>query len=116
MVGIDSTSDDDDEFIIEHDEDPGSDLFGDGPLELDVGAPAGPVRDLDLGFDATGPGPMAAAPAARPVPAPAPPQDSNESTQTDPLERMRRLKSLHAEGLITDSEFVEKRAQILKDV
>ncbi len=117
MVGIDSASaDDDDEFIIEHDEDTGSDLFGDGPLELDTGAPAGSVRDLDLAFDAEDPGPAAAAPTAPPAPAPAPPQDSNDSTQTDPLERMRRLKSLHAEGLITDAEFEQKRAQILKDV
>jgi hypothetical protein len=34
----------------------------------------------------------------------------------DPIERMRRLKSLHAEGLITDAEFEKKRAQILENI
>lgn len=106
MVGTDASASDDDEFIIEHDEVTGSDLFGDGPLELDTDTPASAVKDLDLAFGTADPAPAAAAP----------PADSNESTQTDPLERMRRLKSLHAEGLITDSEFAEKRAQILKDV
>ena len=110
LVGMESTApaDDDDEFIIEHNDGSDTDLFGDDPLELDGGAPASAVKDLDLAFGTTDPAPAAAAPAPSP--------DSNEITQTDPLERMRRLKSLHAEGLITDSEFVHKRAQILKDV
>jgi TPP-dependent pyruvate/acetoin dehydrogenase alpha subunit len=56
-----------------------------------------------------------AAPVA-PAPAPAPAADPNESSQTDPVERMRRLKSLLSEGLISEAEFEQKRAQILKDV
>ena len=120
LVGMDSgpAAEEEGEFIIEHNDGTGSDLFGDGPLELDPGAPSGPVKDLDMDFAFAAPerGPATAETTARPAPAPAPPQDSNENTQTDPLERMRRLKSLHAEGLITDAEFEQKRAQILKDV
>ncbi len=43
---------------------------------------------------------------------------SQSETQVggDPIERMRRLKSLHAEGLITDAEFERKRAQILENI
>jgi len=32
------------------------------------------------------------------------------------MERMRKLKVLHDEGLITDDEFQAKRAEILKEM
>jgi hypothetical protein len=34
----------------------------------------------------------------------------------DPVERLRKLKGLHDEGLITDEEFQTKRAEILKEM
>lgn len=108
MVGIMDTSVGDEEaFVIEHNDGTGSDLFADDVLELDSVAPA-PVRDLDLDF-VDGPEAAPAAPAA-------PAADVNDATQGDPIERMRQLKSLHAEGLITDAEFQAKRAEILKGV
>lgn len=106
MVGIMDTPPDEDPFVIEHNDGSGSDLFADDALDLDV-APVH-VRDLDLDV-AGGTGATTSA-SARPAAA-----DPNDS-QIDPLERMRRLKSLHAEGLITDEEFEQKRAQVLKDV
>jgi len=115
MVGIMDGGGADDEFVIEHNDGTGSDLFADDALVLDSVADSAPdsapVRDLDLDFvDAP-----VAAPVA-PAPAPAPAADPNESSQTDPVERMRRLKSLLSEGLISEAEFEQKRAQILKDV
>ncbi len=90
---------------------------------LDLGA--GP--DLDL-VDPVAPAPPvpapsrpAAPPAARPTApvagaASAPPAaaaDPAGATGGDPMERMRRLKVLHEEGLITDAEFQAKRSEIL---
>jgi hypothetical protein len=118
MVGIMDTSAGEDEFIIEHNDGSGSNLFDDAPLELEDLAPApAQVKDLDADF-ATAPPPAAAAPAApaQPQPAAAPAADPNDSGAVDPLERMRQLKGLHAEGLITDEEFQKKRAEILEGV
>ncbi|HVN39346.1 MAG TPA: FHA domain-containing protein [Myxococcota bacterium] len=58
-----------------------------------------------------------AAPAAKPAPAAKAASDPGESqTGGGAVERMRRLKSLHAEGLITDEEFERKRAKILEEI
>ena len=59
-----------------------------------------------------------AAPAAKPAPVAKPAvQDPGESQSGgDATARLRRLKSLHAEGLITDEEFERKRAKILEDI
>jgi len=46
--------------------------------------------------------------AAEPNPATAP--------AIDPVERLRKLKGLHDEGLITDEEFQTKRAEILREM
>jgi hypothetical protein len=101
------SAEDDDDFVIEHgtrDED-ASDL----DLSLDLLGPRGrdslPGLELDgeLGFGSAGGG------------APWDPGDSSQSGG-DPIERMRRLKSLHAEGLITDAEFEQKRAKILEEI
>jgi len=43
-----------------------------------------------------------------------PPGDSQASA--DPVERMRKLKTLHEAGLITDTEFQETRARILAEM
>lgn len=46
----------------------------------------------------------------------APDQNAQTATAVDPMERMRKLKVLHDEGLITDAEFQAKRAEILKEM
>lgn len=61
----------------------------------------------------------AAKPAASAKPAAGPkPGDSQSQTQPggDPIERIRRLKGLLAEGLITQDEFEKKRARILEEI
>ena len=122
MVGImDMPSEDADEFIIEHNDGTGSDLFSKDELELDQVAPAGGgVKDLDLAFaDESGSAQSAtAAPqrAAAAAPAAAPAAPAAKPAPIDPIERMRQLKNLHAEGLITDQEFQAKRAEILNKV
>ena len=128
MVGIGSAAAEEGEsFVIEHNDGTGSDLFGDDVLDLDTVAPKAPVKDLDFAFDddppvqakapakEARPAAPAKAAAAKPAPAKAaaPAPDPGDSAQGDPVERMRRLKSLHAEGLITDDEFKAKRAEIL---
>jgi predicted component of type VI protein secretion system len=83
-------------------------------VELDLVAP--PPKEhppLELDFDDDlGLGSSATAKASASATA------SQSETQVggDPIERMRRLKSLHAEGLITDAEFERKRAQILENI
>jgi pSer/pThr/pTyr-binding forkhead associated (FHA) protein len=58
----------------------------------------------------------APAPRARKPQAPAPDPNSQSAPGVDPMERLRKLKMLHDEGLITDEEFQTKRAQILKEM
>jgi predicted component of type VI protein secretion system len=56
-------------------------------------------------------------PAAKPAAAPKQsPGDSQTQTGSDPIERIRRLKVLLAEGLITEAEFETKRARILEEI
>lgn len=104
MVGIMDSGADEGEFVIEHNDGSGSGLFAEDPLELEEIAPAAPVKDLDFDF------------AQNTAPPPAGTPDAGDSGPIDPVERMRQLKSLHAEGLITDEEFQTKRAEILKGV
>jgi len=61
----------------------------------------------------------AAQPAAKPAAGAKPGAgDSQSQTQAggDPIERIRRLKVLLAEGLITQDEFEKKRAKILEEI
>jgi len=46
----------------------------------------------------------------------APDRNAQTAPPGDPVERLRKLKGLHEEGLITDEEFQAKRAQILKEM
>ena len=61
-------------------------------------------------------------PTTEPAQQPAQPRplvaDPNAQTDSavDPTERMRKLKMLHDEGLITDEEFQTKRAEILREM
>ena len=65
---------------------------------------------------ASKPQPRASAPRARKPQPPAPDPNSQSAPGVDPMERLRKLKMLHDEGLITDEEFQNKRAQILKEM
>jgi predicted component of type VI protein secretion system len=102
------------------------DLDGDG-LGGDFGG------ELDQGFDLAGaeekpePAPVAAparaaAPRAAPPPAQAPRAAAAPKAAApaaageDATARLRKLKTLHEEGLITDEEFQTKRAQILSEM
>ena len=68
--------------------------------------------------------PAAARPAAKsapeakaaPVAKPAAKDPGESQSGGDAVERLRRLKGLHAEGLITDEEFERKRAKILEEI
>jgi predicted component of type VI protein secretion system len=83
--------------------------------------PPAPDRSLEL-MDrvnaprASKPQPRAPAPRARKPQPPAPDPNSQSAPGVDPMERLRKLKMLHDEGLITDEEFQTKRAQILKEM
>ena len=59
--------------------------------------------------------PAAAAPAVAPAPAAAP-ADTSGQTGGDPLDRMRRLKLMLDEGLISEEEFQTTRARILQEI
>jgi predicted component of type VI protein secretion system len=91
------------------------DALGAASLELEDGidlvdpAPA-EERDPVTGEFITPPERPQTAPArARPAKAPA-------ENELDPVQRMKKLKSLHESGLISDQEFAFKRAAILEDV
>jgi predicted component of type VI protein secretion system len=60
--------------------------------------------------------PRPAAPRQSQPSPPAPDRNAQTAPPADPIERLRKLKGLHEEGLITDEEFQAKRAQILKEM
>jgi hypothetical protein len=87
-------------------------------LDLDAGGFGG---DLDDGFDLDAhdekpaPPPVAAARPAAPArrAATAPPPAATAAPAEDPTALLRKLKTLHDEGLITEDEYKTKRAEIL---
>jgi pSer/pThr/pTyr-binding forkhead associated (FHA) protein len=102
--------------------DPGLDLIDpvDAPPPSEPQPPA-PDPNLELmdrvdAARARKPQPRAPAPRARKPQPPAPDPNSQSAPGVDPMERLRKLKMLHDEGLITDEEFQTKRAQILKEM
>jgi hypothetical protein len=110
MLGLADTMSegDDEDFVIERS---GKDNDA-AEIELDFVAPAAKEHppfeldaDEDFGFET---------PAAKAEPRSMP--DPGESQTGDPIARLRRLKELHAEGLITDAEFERKRAKILEEI
>ena len=60
--------------------------------------------------------PRPAAPRQSQPKPPAPDRNAETAPPIDPIERLRKVKGLHEEGLITDEEFQAKRAQILKEM
>jgi len=131
MIGIlEDTQEADEPFVIETDRAAGGHAFvlegdaedalqmeapeeklDDFSLEIDEGV-GGPVLDLDAELDLMDP---AEPPVAKPRP-PAPTPGTNAQTGSDLMARMQKLKALHDAGLITDTEFQAKRAEILSEV
>ena len=112
MLGMaDALPSADEDFVIERGSKDADEV---AEVELDLVAPPPkehPPLEFDMDDDlGLGAGSSASAKAST--------TQSQSETQVggDPVERMRRLKGLHAEGLITDAEFERKRAQILKDI
>jgi predicted component of type VI protein secretion system len=104
MLGLaDSLPSEDEDFVIER----GTRDDEVADLDLDLSPPEkreplGLELEEELGFDTSG--------------GEAPDLASQSQSGGDPIERMRRLKSLHAEGLISDAEFAQKRARILEEI
>ncbi len=134
MLGLADTAPPSDEFVIEPERASGGQAFlvggdanqefqmrelGDSldQIELEIG------DDLELLDLADPPSPSKPSPETSPVsharqPAPAcrPDRAPTPAPAEDPTDRLRKLKGLHDEGLITDAEFQAKRAQILKEM
>jgi predicted component of type VI protein secretion system len=114
-----------DDILIEKKADESLDFHIDDPeVETPPAAKTGPVaksappaapRPAAKPAASPKPGP-AAKPASTPKPGPGPGDSQTQTQGGDPLERLRRLKSMHAEGLITDAEFERKRAKILEEI
>jgi hypothetical protein len=120
MLGLADTAPPSEEFVIEPERSSGEHAFmvgGDGYAdfqmrELDDGLDQVEIEftdDLEL-LDPVDPPPAAEAPP------PTPPPKAQTSPGADPTQRLRKLKMLHDEGLITDEEFQSKRNQILKEM
>ena len=91
-----------DDSLNDMDFDMGDDALSlDGPVD-----PPPATRPLTIDLE-----PADAAPAAAGTPAP-----GDTQSGADPMERMRKLKVLRDEGLITEDEFQAKRAQILSEM
>jgi predicted component of type VI protein secretion system len=97
------------------------DFIDDPDVEVPPATKIAPVAKSAPPAAAQPAAPPRAAPAAKPAAAASPaagPGDSQTQTESggDPIERMRRLKMLLAEGLITEEEFARKRARILEEI
>jgi predicted component of type VI protein secretion system len=120
MLGLADTAPPSEEFVIEPERSSGEHAFmvgGDGYADFQM-------RELDDGLDqveieftdALELVDPVDPPRAAEAPSPAPPPKAQTSPGTDPTQRLRKLKMLHDEGLITEEEFQSKRNQILKEM
>lgn len=120
MLGLADTTAPGDEFVIEPELSSGEQAFVAGSdefeqfqmRELDES-----LDQMDVGFDDS----LELFDVVDPPPASKPPPpalDPNAQTAPvgDPTERLRKLKTLHDEGLITDAEFQAKRTDILNEM
>ncbi len=120
MLGLADITAPGDEFVIEPELSSGEQAFTAPGDDLDQFQ----MRELDESLDQIEVGfdddleliDLADPPQASEAPPPAP--DPNEQTAPvgDPTERLRKLKMLHDEGLITDAEFQAKRTAILNEM
>jgi pSer/pThr/pTyr-binding forkhead associated (FHA) protein len=129
MIGMmDDTQQADEPFVIQPDQSSGGQAFvlendaendpqkgaadqNFDDFSLEVGeSVGGSVLDLDAELDLMDP-------AEPPVTEPrSPASDPNAQTGSDLMARMQKLKALRDAGLITDTEFQAKRAEILSEV
>jgi pSer/pThr/pTyr-binding forkhead associated (FHA) protein len=100
-------------FDLEADEKPEPPRAVAKPAARPAPASPAPARPASPAPPTARPQPAAKPTAPKAAPAAAP---GTTSPGEDPMARMRKLKILHEEGLITDEEFQTKRAQILSEM
>ena len=109
MLGLSDTAPPSGQFVIEPERSAGGQAFlasGDGYEEFQLRELDDSIELVDL-VDSPHP--------TEPI-SPAPVRRARTASAGDPTNRLRKLKKLHDEGLITDGEFQAKRAQILKEM
>jgi pSer/pThr/pTyr-binding forkhead associated (FHA) protein len=120
MLGLADTAPPSDEFVIEPERSSGEQAFTagrEGHGEFQVRELDDSLDGMDLNFDDNlelvdlVDAPQASEPLSA-----TPDCNAQTAPGVDPTERLRKLKGLHDEGLITDEEFQTKRAQILKEM
>jgi hypothetical protein len=120
MLGLADTAPPADDFVVEPERATGEQAFMVGAdsfdefqlREFDDGLDQ---IDLDLGDALELDDPVDSVEPSEPQPLRADP-NSQSAPGADPTERLRKIKLLHDEGLITDEEFQAKRSQILKEM
>jgi predicted component of type VI protein secretion system len=140
MLGLADTAPPSDEFVIEPQRSEGGQAFmvgGDSHDEFQMRELGDSLDQIELEMDdslelmdlvdspsqsePSPPAPRQSQPSppaprqSQPSP-PAPDRNAQTAPPADPIERLRKLKGLHEEGLIPDEEFQAKRAQILKEM
>lgn len=127
MLGLGDTAPPEEDFVVEPERSSGENAFVAGPegeSEFQMMELEDSLNDmeLDLGDDGLGGGDLPPPPETRPLdldpgapasPARAPGSGATAGGGVDPMERLRTLKQMRDEGLITDEEFEAKRAEIL---
>jgi hypothetical protein len=116
MLGLADTAPPSERFVIEPERSSGEHAFAVGGEDYEDHQ----MRELDDGLDQVeiefADGLELLDPVDPPPASQAPPSKAPTSKGADPTQRLRKLKMLHDEGLITDEEFHSKRSQILKEM
>jgi len=120
MLGLADTTPPSEDFVIEPERSSGERAFTsglEGHDEFQVRELDDSLNQIDLNFDDS----LELVDLVDPRPAsepqsPAPDPNAQTEAGGDPTERLRKLKGLHDEGLITNEEFQTKRAQILQEM
>jgi len=120
MLGLADTAPPSEEFVIEPERASGERAFmagAEGHDEFQMRDFDDGLDQIDLDFDdglkLADPADAAQASERAPL---APDPNAQTAPGGDPTERLRKLKVLHDEDLITDEEFQSKRAEILKEM
>jgi predicted component of type VI protein secretion system len=112
MLGLADTAPPSDNFVIEPERSAGGQAFmvgGDGGEEFQIRELDDSLNQIELEVDDS-------LDLVDLVDPPSPSEPPSPAPAGDPTERLRKLKRLHDEGLITDGEFQAKRAQVLKEM
>jgi predicted component of type VI protein secretion system len=120
MLGLADTTAPGDEFVIEPERSSGGQAFLAGGDDLDqfqMRELGESLDQMDVGFDdGLELVDLVDPPRASEPPPPALDPNAQTAPGGDPTERLRKLKMLHDEGLITDAEFQAKRTDILNEM